>query len=756
MRPDDEDTPLDHTRRATGVVPLRTPSVDGIIYASERGYAEDPDGGFQFWEALGIVLSRKWMILSIMVLGLVAATLLSLASTPMYKADATIEVQREELQIIEGAGVDTPTVADAEYMATQYELLQSRTLAERVAEQLNLPSDARYADPDLPRPERLQQAVQTIQDGLRVTPEGRSRVVKVEFVSPHRFESARVANTLVEEFIQSNLQRRYNTTSFARDFLDTQLATTKAKLEEKEREIVAYAEAAGILDLSPGESDGASLDVNSIVSLNAELANAESERIQAEQVYREAVSNPSAREITDNEVLRDLRLQRAALTAEFQEKLSIFKPDYPEMQRLQTRIDAIAGEIASERDAILSALVGDYRSALAREESLTQRVDELADDLQADRDRRIQYTILQREVDTNRIQYAALLQRQQEITTTSGIGSSQVSIVDRALAPNLPFEPNIPRTLALALILSLAGGIGLAFVLSYIDDTVKSPEDLREKLGLAVIGLVPKMSNRGGTLTQALNDPKSGISEAYLSARTALEFSSNRGTPKSLLITSTKPSEGKTSSTIALATAYTKNGKQVLIIDADMRKPSFVVDRGRSMGLSGLLTQEGRLLDEIVRSNTPGLSILPSGIVPPNPAELLSGPRLKQVIEEAESAFDLVIIDSPPVLSFADGPLLGAICEAALIVVEAGSIRRPSVERTVQRLLESRTNLIGAILMKFDAKRAGYDYGYYYSAYGGTAAAYIEDGSRSSESSRRKIRISAADDDAISDDEMWA
>ena len=753
MRFDDEDIDQARGGRMTGIVALRAQRQDGALYAREHGYVEEQDGGFQFWDALGVVLSRKWMILAIMVFGLVAATLLSLGSTPMFRADATIEIQREEIQILEGAGVDQPTVADAEYMATQYELLQSRSLAERVAERLDLPSDERYADPERPRPERLQQAAQTILQGLRVTPEGRSRVVNVEFVSPHQYETARVANAIVENFIQSNLERRYNTTSYARDFLQERLATTKAALEEKERELVEYAETAGILDLSIGEQGGASLDVNSIVSLNTALADAESARIEAEQVYREALSNPSVREITDNEALRDLRRQRAELSAEYQEKLSIFKPDFPDMQRLQVRIDSLAAEIETEREAILSALVGDYRSAFAREQSLRQRVDELAGDLQAERDRRIQYTILQREVDTNRVQYEALLQRQKEISITSGIGSSQVSVVDRALAPTFPFEPNIPRTLVQALILSLAAGIGLAFVLNYIDDTVKTPEDIREKLGLAVIGIIPKISKRSESVTAALEDPKSGVSEAYLSARTALEFSTSHGTPKSVLLTSTKPSEGKTSSTIAIATAYAKNGKQVLIIDADMRKPSFVVDRGRSVGLSGLLTQDSRLVDEVVRSNTSGLSILPSGVVPPNPAELLSGPRLKHVIEEAEASFDLVIVDSPPVLSFADGPLLGAVCEVALLVIEAGSIRRPSVERTIYRLLESRTNLLGAILMKFDAKQAGYDD--YYTAYGGAAAAYIEDASRKSGSSRRKIRITAADD-ASSDDEMWA
>jgi capsular exopolysaccharide synthesis family protein len=756
MRPDRDGEDRDH--RMDGMVPARREPADGMLYAEELRDPDSHEEGFQFWEAVGIVLSRKWLILAIVIVGLAAAALLSLRTTPMYRAVATIEIQSEEIQIMEGAAVDQPTIADDEFMATQYELLRSRSLAERVAELLNLPSDERYADQSLPRPARLRQAAGKIVEGLRVAPEGRSRVVRVEFVSPHKYEAARIANAVVENFIESNLERRYNTTAYAREFLEERLAATKAALEEKEAELVAYAEEAGILDLSTGEQNAASLEVTSIMSLNSELAAAESQRIEAEQVYREALSNPAVREIMDNEVLRDLRSRRSELQSEYAEKLGVFKPEYPDMKRLQTRIDRLDAEIEAERASILSALEGDYRAALAREQSLRERVDELAETLQDERDRRIQYTILQREVDTNRSQYDALLQRMKEVSIASGIGSSQVSVVDEALPPNAPFEPNIPRTMIQALVLSLAAGVGLAFGLNYIDDTIKTPEDLRNKLGLPVIGIIPKMAKKSERVTDALSDPKSGVSEAYLSARTALDFSTSHGTPKSLLLTSTKPSEGKTSSTIALASAYAKNGHQVLIIDADMRKPSFVVDKGQSIGLSGLLTQDVQLVEQVVRSNTPGLYLLPSGVVPPNPAELLSGPRLRTVIEEAEAHFDFVIIDSPPILSFVDAPVLGTVCEGALIVIEAGSIRRPAVERTVNRLLESRTNLIGAILMKFDAKKAGYDYGYYYAAYGGAATAYVDDKGSKSGASRRKIRIEAAaaeEMDDRPDREQW-
>lgn len=728
-----------------GVVPFRHSALPSREARwDDEPYLEREEDGFNFWESLQVVLKRRWMILAILVLGVAVATVLTLRTTPLYRATATIEIQQQEAQIIEGANVEPTVVADSEYMATQYELLQSRTLAERVAERLDLPSDERYANQALTREERLNQAAARIVDNLSVSPEGRSRVVRVQYTSPYPREAARIANAVVENFIQSNLERRFNTTAYARDFLEERLASTKQQLEEAERRLVAYAQSQGIIELER-EGASASLDTNSLLALNDELSQAQSARIEAEQAYREALENPMTRQMLESPDLSRLRQQRSELQAEYNELLGTFKPDYPDMQKLATRIEAVETEIQAERDAIIIAMEAAYRAALERERSLQGRVDELKGDVQDLRTRRIDYTILQREVDTIRSQYEALLQRLKEVSIASGIGSSQVSVVDTAQIPGQPFEPNLPRTLIQASILSLAFGIGLAFALNYIDDTIKGPEDLRQKLGLPAIGVVPKVAGKGRDIvTDALEDPKSGVSESFLSARTALQFATHSGAPKSVLITSTRPTEGKTSTAVALAMAFARVGDSVLIIDADMRKPSFIADAGQSIGLSGLLTQETALENQLVNSATPGLYLLPAGVVPPNPAELLSSSRLKDIIEEAESLFDIVIVDSPPVLSFADAPLLGAVCEGALIVFESGQIRRPAAQRTLTRLMESRTNLLGGILTKFDAKQAGYAYSYYYNYdYGGDAQRYRERKIEDSKSTRRKIRIFA-------------
>lgn len=703
------------------------------------------DEAINVWDLLQVFLRRKWMILAITLLGVSIATILTLRVTPMYRATATVEVQRQETQIIEGASVDPAVVADGQYMETQYALLRSRSLAERVAEVLNLPSDERYADQSLPRVERLQQAASKVVSGVRVSPEGRSRVINVQFVSPYPGEAARIANALVENFIQTNLERKYNTTAYARQFVEDRLQTTREALEESERRLVEYASSQDILELD--SEGGGSLDATSIVSLNSELAAAESQRIAAEQRFREAQNNPTTRAMLESEDLRRLRTRRSELNAEYQEKLGTFKPGYPEMQQLQSRIESLDQEIEVERAAIVDALEAEYRAAQAREASLSERVNELRGELQDLRDRRIDYTIIQREVDTNRTQYEALLQRMKEISIASGVGSSQVSVIDQAQVPTHPFEPNLRRTLLIAFVLSLVGGMGLAFALNYIDDTIKTPDDVKNKLGLAAVGVVPKVKNNTDIVSSELSDPKSAVSEAFFSTRTALQFTTSSGAPRSLLMTSTRPSEGKTSSTVALAMAFAKIGQRVLIIDADMRKPSFVAESGASIGLSGMLTREAELENNIVESRHDGLYLLPAGVIPPNPAELLSNPRLKSIIEEAEQMFDLVLVDSPPVLSFTDAPLLGSICEGTVVIIQSGAIRTPQVVRTIGRLMESRTNVLGVILTKFDAKKVGYNSDYYYYHYGKGAYAYDQKQLSAKESRQRKIHLFSAPED---------
>lgn len=678
-------------------------------------------GGFELLNLLRILLRRKFLILAVLILGLVVSAVLTLRVTPLYRSVVTLEVQARETQVIQSASLEPAAVADAEFMGTQVALLTSRALAERVAENLNLVNEPGYVNPKASPEARLDQAAATIVGGLSVSPVRGARVINVSYVSPRAGETARIANAVAENFIEMTLDRRYSATAYARRFLEERLGVTKTALEDTERRLVEYSTEQGILDLSSvgGSEIGSSLDASALVSLSASLTEAQNARILAEQQYREAEANPTTREMLENPAVQALRQTRSQLIADYQTKLSTLRPEHPDMLELQARIASVEKEMESERGNIVTALQAGYRSALSREQALTARVAELKGDVQGLRGRSIEYNILRREADTLRTQYDALLQRMKEVSIASGVGSSQVSILDRAQAPYLPFEPNLGSALLRATALSLALAIALAMFIEFLDDRIRTPEDISSKLGVRVVGVIPKVKTRQ-PVSKLLNNPRESVTEAFSSARTALQFAIIAGSIKSFLVTGSRPSEGKTTTTLALASSFAVIGKRVLIIDADLRRPSFAYDASASVGLSGVLSDGYALEDQVIPGPTANLDLLPAGAVPPNPAELLAGTRLVQLMEDAGRRYDLIFIDSPPVLTFADAPILSSVCDGTILVIQSGGVFRQTVRRSVERLLGANAKIVGAILTKFDPRKVGYGASYNYGyGYGG-------------------------------------
>ena len=695
-------------------------------YPIPYGSDDIDDDGFDFWATTHLLWRRKWLMLAIVFVGVATSIILTLQTVPLYRAFTTIEIQEQEQQILEQGSLGTTGNVDSEFMETQFGLLRSRSLAERVADILNLPSDAAYADQSLGPTERLSQATSVLTENISVRPEGRSRIIRVEFTSPIPRETARIANALVETFIETALERKYNTSAYARNFLEERLAAAKTALEESERQLAVYAADQGILELG-GDNGSISLEGDTIIALNSQLADARSQRIASEQTYRAIAADGTNSAMLDSPQLASLELRKSELMAEYLEMGQTFRPEYPAMVRLRSRIDAVNVEIVTARDQIVGAMRSDFDAAVALETSLENRISDLRNNLQELRDRRIQYTILEREVDTNRTQYEALLQRLKEVTTAAGVGNSQIAVIDRALTPKLPFEPNLRRTILQALILSMAFAVGIVFALNFIDDRIKTPEDVKTKLGLPAIGTVPIISGAGGLMDE-LTNPRSILTEAYFSARAALDFATDAGAPKSIMVTSIRPSEGKTTSSIGLAMAFANSGRDVLIIDADLRRPSFVVEPGASIGLSGLLTKNANLADNIASSSTERLFLLPAGIIPPNPAQLLASDKFPNLIAEAERLFDVVIVDTAPIANFSDAPRISSLVDSTLLVLHSGKLRTPIIRGALGRLLDNNAQVSGIILNKFNAKAAGgyYNDYYAYSDYGSYTETYSD------------------------------
>ena len=529
--------------------------------------------------------------------------------------------------------------------------------------------------------------------------------------------AAEIANGVAENFISSALQRRFEASTYARTFLQQQIAKTRRDLERGERALVAYAQSQGIINTARGEngqtaSDASSLQGESLIALNTALAEATARRVQAEGAYRQAQLAGGSAEVNEN--TQALRQAKATLEAEYQEKRTLMKPDHPEMLSLRSRIEELDRQIGRERSQVASgrttSLLADYRAALAAERALQGRVTGLKGSVLNLRGRSIQYNILQRDVDTNRALYDALLQRYKEIGVAGGVGTTPVSIVDRAEVPGGPYKPNLIYNLLIGLIAGLIGGAALAVVLEVLNDTIKTREDVRTKLGLACLGAVPKRRGKG-SLIEDLSDPTSPVAEAYSAILAALRFSTGTGAPKTLLISSTRPSEGKSSSAFALAENYARRGSRVLLIDADLRRPAFRSEN-KQRGLARLLTSDEPIGDNVLNTQHENLWLLPCGATPPNPADLLATPRIKQIIADAATRFDIVIIDGPPALGLADAPLLAAACRNVMLVVESGKTRTRAAREAIERLQDSGATILGVTLSKAVEERSGYGYGY--------------------------------------------
>ncbi|MFN3943485.1 MAG: GumC family protein [Allosphingosinicella sp.] len=687
--------------------------------------------GFSLSEVWRVVAKWWWLIAAITIACLLAAIVAALLVRPEYRATATLEVNREGgVQVVQMGEVAPMGMGDREFMATQAGLLRSRALAERVARSLNLANNEFFVDQSVDRSARDLMAVDRLHNSIEVVPVRDSRLIELNVESTSPELAARVANTYAENFIQSNLERRFEATSYARNFLEQRLATVKARLEDSERQLVSYAQRQGIisLEIDSGSGEGGrreqTLDASSLLAMNQALSVARAERIAAEQRFRQAQANRSTTDVLNNPTVQRLTGERAELQAQYQEKLGIFQPDYPQMVQLRSRIESLTRAIQQEGSNVSSALRSEYAAAVARENQLQGRVDQLKNSLLNLRERSIQYTILQREVDTNRSLYDALLQRYKEVGVAGGVGANAVSVVDPARTPRAPFKPNLPLNIAIGLVAGLLLGFGAAFGLEWMDDTIKTPDDVTAKLGLAPIGIIPR-PERGEVVQDQLEDARSQISEAYQSVRAALQFSTDHGVPKTLLVTSTRAAEGKSSSALALARTLASLGSTVLLIDSDLRKPTFRGPKAQSEGLTNLLAGSDDIEGAIHPTSYEGLFLLPGGQIPPNPAELLASGRIGIVIDRVRDMFDYVVIDGPPVLGLADAPLLSSQVEGTLMIIESGVIRRAAALNAVNRLRASGANMMGAVLTKFSATKAGYGYGYGY-GYGGDAYSYRE------------------------------
>lgn len=694
----------------------------------------------RMWAAM---YRNRLMILAVVTACLIVGLLITVFTTPIYEATSTIQVEPRSAQTIKTNTEVDPQVSgssDAQrYQATAVDIIKSRALAEKVAEDLKLYTsntffESMHANEPAAQPGKLagvsdarkRAVLGLLMSSLIVKASQESSLISLSIDCPDPRLAADIANSYARNAVSYNLEQKYQTTAYARKFLEDELANSKARLEQSERAAISYARAAGLLDLnitkapdgSNVNSTSQSLVSNNLLAINSALSEATATRIAAQQRYLAANTTApmSLPEVQNNGTIQSLIRDRAALQASYAEMGQRRQESFPEMRQNKAQMNAIDQQIRQISVSVIGTLKENYLFAQRSEDKLREQLGSLRSDALTEQERSVSYNLLRREADTNRSLYDVLLQRYREVSTVAGVIAANIVMLDSAQVPSSPIQPRAMINLMLAAVVGLALAILLVYLRETFDDAIRSPEEVEEKLNTQLLGTIPKL-HEGKIPMEELDIRNSALTEAYLALRSVLAFATSEGLPQVMMCTSSLPSEGKSTTSLALARGFAAIGKKTLLIDGDLRKPTvhFVLGLPREPGFSDVIVDAVKAEEAIRDSGRPNLDVLTCGTMPPNPAELFGGDHAATTINRLAELYDVIIIDGPPVMGLADAPLLSSIADGTLLVVEAGRGYRGQAKLAIRRLRANSARIIGAVLTKFDPHQSGYGDAYEYS-----------------------------------------
>jgi succinoglycan biosynthesis transport protein ExoP len=720
-------------------------------------------------EYVQTLLCRKWMILTCVLFFVAAAAVITFHQTPIYEATAKVEIDLQttsNLPYKDFSQDGYNLYLYQEYLATQIGHITSRSLARQVvlAAGLDLEIPA-GVEPDnkpfqlnslwswipgleeseeeevhqLTREEKIEQEIDIILSHLDVVPERDSRLAEIKYRSPDPEQAANIVNILTREYITYNFESRFDDTERATEFLQNQLVNLKAKLEDSDEALIEYARENNILSL--GENQDVILQT--LGEINSNLTAARALRMEKESIYRTMAGAatdkfPQALRTPLMEQLEPKLLADEQALAQMTMQLG---PAMPQVKQLEGRVRQAREQLESEKQLAIENAKTEYETALEQERLLSEAFDEQKVLANKVSESSLQYNILRREVETNRQLYDGLLQRIKEAGVAAGLESSNIRIVDAARVPESPSSPKPVRNLILALMLGMMGGVGLAFLLDYMDNTIKTPEDVEEKVGLPSLGLIPslksargrygrlpsprKQSNapvealvRQGVELASLNAGSSQIGEAYRGLRTALLLSKPGNPPRIIMVTSSKAEEGKTTTVCNTALSLAQDGKKVLVMECDMRCPRIgEIFQANGSGLSEYLTGQVEFDDIIKEVTIPNLFIAHAGTLPPNPAELLDSQRMHDGILAAAEKFDFILIDTPPLMAVADPLIIAPLADGVILVLKGGGISPDILKKSKKSLEMVHARILGVVCNNVDLNSGSYHY--YYAQYQG-------------------------------------
>jgi succinoglycan biosynthesis transport protein ExoP len=747
----------ENSKNSTSLAPLeQDPLAMGRAYGypynpfAAAGLPPNDNGLLQYWP---ILRKHRWTILATIVIIVTVATVVTLRTTPIYEAVGRIAVGRENNDVLgfkgSGEGLNSDSF-DYDYtvaLDTQVKILQSDAIALATAKALQLDKNpafmsksAKNADPlAAPSVDPAQEAALMgyVQGGMRLAVIPKTRIIEIHFANPDPQMAARVVNTLVNVYVEQNFKTKFESAMQTSDWLSKQLSDLQLKVETSQEKLVRYQREHGILGIDEKQN----IVTSKLDELNRELTAAEADRIQKESKFRMTLSgNPELIASQDsNSLLARLRQQESDLRNQIATAEVQLGPAHPRIRELNSQLAQVQSTVHAEIEKLSGRIKTDFQGASQRESMLRAALEEQKTQANKLNENAIEYSLLKRDVDTNRQLYEGLLQKLKEASVSAGLKSSNIRVVDVARVPLAPARPDKRRNIMLALAMGLVGGVVLAFLLEAVDNTVRTPEQAQSLANLPALGIIPASANllirtrqqkalmaKGGREAVELvtyRRPKSDISESYRALRTAILLSSSGSPPKVMLITSALPQEGKTTTSINTAVVLAQKGARVLLVDADLRRPSIhkVFNIKPKVGLSTLLTGSSKVENTITHvPQLPNLFLLPAGPPPPHPAELLGSAIMKKYIAQWREQYDHVIFDTPPALSVTDSILLSVDMDSVVLVIRSGNTTKAALRRTRELLTQVNANVLGLVVNAVDVNSPDYYHYYYYgSKYGG-------------------------------------
>ncbi|HXB99923.1 MAG TPA: polysaccharide biosynthesis tyrosine autokinase [Terriglobales bacterium] len=717
-------------------------------------------------EYMRVLIKRKWLVILVIVGIFMSVAIASLRQTPVYDAVGRIAVNKADSNLIsfKDSAPDTDYVYEQSDLDTEVRILQSDLMALQVIRQLNLDKRPEFggrsdqkqanlvADPLQTDSKRASALLAGFHGKLRVALIPNTRIMEIHFTSTDPQLAASAVNTLAATYVEQNFKTKFESTMQASDWLSKQLVDLQMKVETSQEKLVRYQKEHEIL----GMDEKQNIITEKLDELNKEMTMAESDRMQKEAVYRQTQSSDpdvvAAAIIADTTgtgsgagsgLLDKLREQQANLKIQIADLNTQFGPSYPKIAQLNNQLKEIDRQLQTETNKAVDHLKGQYQAALQRENMLRGSFDQQKQEANKLNESAIEYSILKRDLDSNRTLYEGLLEKLKEAGVTAGLRSNNFRIIDAARVPTAPSEPNIPRNLSFALVLGVISGVGLAFLLENMDNTVRTPEQAQVISGLPSLGMIPLGSKSGNhgptgkrlaltaskevveTVTQIR--PQSQMAESYRALRTSLLLSNLGAPPKVIMVTSARPQEGKTTTSINTAIVLAQKGVRVLLIDADLRRPSVhkTLGMGPRSGLSNVLTGSATVQQTITLSPIlSNLYILPAGTPPPNPAELLASANMKELIDQLRGQYDHIVIDTPPTLSVTDAVVLSPRADATILVIRSGQTTKQALRRSRDILMQVNAHVAGVLLNAVDLTSPDY---YYYYEYQGKYGAYYQE-----------------------------